>query len=59
MILDPVSALHAAVSAVAPIVGVSIADPHDKSKWCICYQPAATPEQIAAAEAVLAAFTPE
>lgn len=51
-------ALHAAVAAVAPIVGVSIGVVTDRATWRIEYTDDATAEQIAEGDAVLAAFDP-
>lgn len=51
-------ALHEALARVAPIAGVSIGDEADRSTWTIHYDGEATPEQIAAAEAVVRDFNP-
>ena len=47
--------LHVSLSALAPIAGVSIGDPNDKSTWRIDFS-GATPAQMAAAQSVLAGF---
>lgn len=52
------SAIHAAINAVCPIVGVSIQYYENKNTWRIDYSDLATDEQKAAAQAVLAAFDP-
>lgn len=52
------SRLDQSISAVAPIYGVSVADETDKATWRIDYAQDATPEQRAAADAVIAAFEP-
>lgn len=49
--------LHAAVAKVAPIVGVSIGDPKDKTTWSIQFAPGATAQQISAAQAILQSFS--
>ena len=52
--------LDAAVRAVCPpIDGIFIGDESDKTTWGIRFQSAASPDQIAAGNAALAAFTPE
>lgn len=48
--------LHQAVALVAPIVGISIGSYDNRSSWIVQYADGATPEQIAAAEAVIDAF---
>ncbi len=50
-------ALHAALAAVAPIDGVSIGEPGDKATWRIDFAEAASPAEMAAAEAVLGSWT--
>ncbi len=50
--------LHDKISAICPIDGVSIGDPQNKSTWRVDYSQGATPQQIAAAQAVVAAFDP-
>jgi hypothetical protein len=50
------TALHDAIAAVCPIVGVSIGRRDDRSTWRIDYAPNATAEQRAAAQATLEAF---
>lgn len=52
------SLLHAKIAAVCPIVSVAIGDPNNAKTWRIDFNPAATPPQIAAAQAQLAAITP-
>lgn len=49
-------ALTLALQKVAPISGVSIRDPKDKSTWRIDFKDNVTAEQHAAAMQVLAAF---
>jgi hypothetical protein len=53
-----ITALHNAVAAVCPIVGVSVKDPADKTTWRIDFDPNATHPQREAAEAELQAFDP-
>lgn len=48
--------LHAAITAVAPIDGVSIGARADKATWRVSFRPEATDEQKAAAASVVAAF---
>ena len=48
--------LDTAIRAVCPIVGVSVGDWSDKSKWKIDYQSSATQEQKVAAAAILASW---
>jgi hypothetical protein len=48
--------LHELVSAQAPISGVSIGDPADKTTWTIHFQDAATDSQKAAAQAVIDSY---
>lgn len=48
--------LHAQVSAVCPIEGISIGKQDDKSTWRIDFKEAATKEQQLAARAALDAF---
>jgi hypothetical protein len=48
--------LDEAVSHVAPISGVSIGRRDLRETWSVNFTPEATPEQIAAAQAVLASF---
>ena len=50
--------LHAKIAAVCPIDGVSIGDPADPKTWRIDFSVSATPAQMAAAQAALAAITP-
>ena len=50
--------LYSAASAVCPISGASIGNPNNPATWRLDYQPGATAEQIAAAQQVLAAFSP-
>ena len=49
-------ALHTTIEAVCPIVGVSIGAADDKTTWRVNFKPTATPDQQAAALAVLATF---
>lgn len=49
-------ALHEAIAAACPIVGVAIGDPADRSTWRINFAAEATKEQAEAAQAVLLAF---
>lgn len=51
-------ALHRAIAAACPILGIAIADPEDKATWRIDFDSAATELQREAAEAVLQAFDP-
>ena len=51
-------ALHRAIAAACPILGIAIADPEDKATWRIDFDPNATLPQRAAAETVLQAFDP-
>lgn len=44
------------IEKVCPIIGISFTDLCDKSTWVIQYDDAATPEQIAAANAFLETF---
>ncbi|WFS07795.1 hypothetical protein [Methylobacterium sp. 391_Methyba4] len=50
-------ALHAALAAVCPILGVSLGDPDNRATWRIDFDPAATTSQRRAATALLATFT--
>ena len=50
--------LHDKIAHVAPIFGVSIGTPDDKSTWSVDFDPAATVEQMQAAAAVVASFDP-
>jgi hypothetical protein len=50
--------LHDAIAAVAPIDGVAVGIPTDKTTWRIDFQTSATDEQKQAAAAVVAAFDP-
>lgn len=50
--------LHDLIAATAPINGISIGDPSDKTTWDIYFTADATASQQAAALAVLAAFNP-
>jgi hypothetical protein len=49
--------LHTKIAAVCPIDGVSVGDPLDRSTWRIDFDPAATPQQIAAAQALILTLT--
>ena len=51
-----ISAIHAAVAAVAPIDGVSIGDPADKRTWRIDFKDTATMDDRVAGMAALQAF---
>jgi hypothetical protein len=51
-----ISILHTLIAAVAPILGVSIGNENDKQTWHIDFQPQATTQQRAAAQAVIDAF---
>lgn len=51
--------LHTRLAAVAPIAGVSIGDPADKTTWRVDFRDEATPEQCAAALSALNAFDPD
>ena len=48
--------LHIALSAAAPILGISVGSVNDKSTWRIDFDPSATLAQQAAAQVVLQAF---
>jgi hypothetical protein len=48
--------LHEAVAAVCPIAGVSVGRWADRATWVFDPLPTATPDQTAAAAAVVAAF---
>ena len=56
MIDTSATQLYAAVSAVAPIDGVSIGDKLDKSTWRVDFHPDATPAQKTAAQQAIASF---
>ena len=47
---------HNAIAAVCPIHGISFGRPADKATWRIDFDDAATPEQRAAAQAVLEGY---
>ena len=51
-------ALHRAIAASCPILGIAIADPADKATWRIDFDPDATQAQREAAQAALQAFDP-
>jgi hypothetical protein len=51
--LDTAKRLHQQISTVAPIFGVSLPDASDPATWRIDFKPEATPEQQAAAQAVI------
>lgn len=51
--------VHSKLAAVCPVDSVSIGRINDKSTWRIDHAAGATPEQIAAAAAVVAAFDPD
>lgn len=48
--------LHNAISAVCPIVGVSVPNAEDRTTWRAYFAVEATTEQVAAANSVLATF---
>lgn len=48
--------LHNAIATVCPINGVAVVDPLRKDTWRIDFADAATAQQKAAAEGVIAAF---
>lgn len=50
------TALHAALIAVCPILGVAVVDPNNRATWRIDFDAAATPAQQAAAQAALQAY---
>ena len=52
-----VLALHAAIAAVCPILGVSVGDPTDHTAWRIDFDPAATDAQRQAAQQLVAGWT--
>lgn len=52
------SRLHLVVSAIAPIVGVSIGDEDDRSSWTVFFADDATESQKKAALTALATFAP-
>jgi hypothetical protein len=54
--MTSVSKLHAAVAAVAPIIGVSIGKPGDRATWRVDFDPSATAAQRTAAQNVINAF---
>lgn len=56
--MDDINALglHQAVAAVAPIEGVAIGNPDDRSTWRVDFTPTASEDQRKAAMAVLTAF---
>jgi hypothetical protein len=58
--MDAIStgALHAAIAAVCPIVGLSLGRLDDRSTWVIDFDPAATAPQRTAAQNIVATFTP-
>lgn len=45
--------------AEIPIIGVTIRNPADRATWSIDYAPEATPDQQAAAAAILADYNPD
>lgn len=51
--------LHAAVANVAPIVGISVGDVQERASWRVDFADDATPEQRAAAAAVIDTFDPD
>lgn len=56
MVSTIASSLHAALSAVCPIIGVSIGNRADKGTWSYTVAEGATTQQIADAASVFAAF---
>lgn len=52
-------ALYAKIVAACPIDGLAIGDPAAPKTWRIDFSENATPQQIAAAQAQLAAVTPQ
>lgn len=50
--------LHSVIEQIAPIMGVSVADPDDRSTWSICFKDEATEEQKDAALALLESWAP-
>ncbi len=50
------TSLHSAIAAVAPIAGLSIGNPADKSTWRIDFVGSATAEQRAAAAAIVTGY---
>src|SRR3954467_10024613 len=58
--MDAIStgALHAAIAAVCPIVGLSLGRLDDRSTWVIDFDPAATAAQRQSAQTVMATFNP-
>lgn len=48
--------LHEAVSAVCPIISVSIVNRNDKNTWSVVYHPSATAPQISAAQSTITSF---
>lgn len=53
------SLLHAKIAAVCPIDGISLGDLNDPKTWRIDFSANATTQQMAAAQAQLAAITPQ
>lgn len=56
--MEALSRLDQAVSAVAPIDGVSIGDINDRATWVVFFKPEATPGQVVAAQNVINTFDP-
>ena len=50
--------LHTKISAVCPIDGISISDPNNPVMWRIDFAVGATKQQMAQAQAALAAISP-
>lgn len=48
--------LHRELSKVCPIAGLSIGAKANRETWRVDYAPAATPEQISAAQSILSVF---
>jgi hypothetical protein len=51
--------LHDAIDDVCPIISVTMGDPNDRETWTYDPKPEATPEQIAAADNVIATIPVE
>jgi hypothetical protein len=57
--MSTAAALHDRIAALAPITGIALGRRHDRTTWRIDFAKAATSQQRAAAQAVLAAFDPQ
>lgn len=53
---DPIQDLATVLASVAPIQGVSIGDPNDKTTWRIDYQANATLTQQSAAQSIITTY---